>query len=97
MSYYSKPATFYVAVLTDMSGNRSYAACLSFYEPFTLLRKRGSSREELSRDVASIRISADSGVSSQDLKQDVHMEAFFPKCLCLVSKFTYVDILKVRP
>ena len=76
-----------------MVGNRSYVACLSFLEPFTLVKKRDEF--ESAGDIGTINISSDSKEGSTELKQDVQMEAYYPKCLCLVSRFTYFDILKV--
>ena len=74
-----------------MVGNRSYVACLSFFEPFTLVKKR----EELGEDFPTPNVSGDSSNVSNDSKQNVQMEAYYPKCLCLVSRFAYFDILKV--
>ena len=88
MSYYSKPSTFHVSVLTDMVGTRSYVACLSFHESFTYVRRRDDFD-------SAINVSGDASNSSPVSKTDVQMEAYYPKCLCLVSKFTYFDILKV--
>ena len=82
-----------MSVLTDMVGNRSYVACLSFFEPFTLVKK--AEDFDSIGDITSLNISADSSSGSYELKQDVQMEAYYPKCLCLVSRFTYFDILKV--
>ncbi len=76
-----------------MVGNRSYVACLSFYEPFTLVKK--GYEFEHAGDISRLNISADSSNGSQEIKQDVQMAAYYPKCLCLVSRFTYFDILKV--
>ena len=82
-----------MSVLTDMVGNRSYVACLTFFEPFTLIK----TEEEIdsAADSAAINVSADSSSGLDELRQNVQMEAFYPKCLCLVSRFTYFDILKV--
>ena len=76
-----------------MVGNRSYVACLTFFEPFTLIK----SEEEIDNvgDNVMVNVSADSSSGLDELRQNVHMEAFYPKCLCLVSRFTYFDILKV--
>ena len=82
-----------MSVLTDMVGNRSYVACLSFLEPFTLVKKRDEF--ENADNIGAINISGDSRNDSDELKEDVQMEAFYPKCLCLVSRYTYFDILKV--
>ena len=79
-----------------MVGTRSYVACLSFFEPFTLIKKGDElDSADFVGEIAKIKIATDSSSSSQDLKQDVQMEAYFPKCLCLVSRFTIFDILKV--
>ena len=76
-----------------MVGNRSYVACLTFFEPFTLIK----SEEEIDNvgDNMMVNVSADSSSGLDELRQNVQMEAFYPKCLCLVSRFTYFDILKV--
>ena len=78
-----------MSVLTDMAGNRSYAACLSFFEPFTLLKNNDNFSE------SPVKIKVEQSDKSKDNKLSVKMDAFFPKCLCLVSRCPYFDILKV--
>lgn len=70
--------TFFVSVLTDIKADRHYCACLSFSEPIS---------------TKSIKVYDDDD-ADLDLYQNNQHQMYAPKCLVLVSKFHYVDILR---
>ncbi|XP_028407552.1 myotubularin-related protein 13-like [Dendronephthya gigantea] len=89
ISYYSKPSTFYVSVLTDMAGTRSYVACLSFYEPFTLVRKGDDfdNAINVSGDTTHTKLSCD------NLYIMVEWDANLEKIIGSVLGFVHVPLL----
>ena len=103
-SNYCKPATFYVAVLTDMEGDHRYCACFTFYEqcsPGKSKPKKSKFKEIMKDGNQSDSSTSDRhatenfpGISVNDEEYSVEMYA--PKCLCLVSHASYFDVLKVK-
>ena len=104
-SNYYKPPTFFVAVLTDMEGDHRYCACFTFHERCTPRKSKkklaNSSSKEGFRDesqsdssLSEKRFSEMPGISVNS-EEAVMMDVFAPKCLCLVSRASYFDILKV--
>ena len=104
-SNYYKPPTFFVAVLTDMEGDHRYCACFTFHERCTPTKSNkklaNSSSKEGFRDesqsdssLSEKRFSEMPGISVNS-EEVVVMDYFAPKCLCLVSRASYFDILKV--
>lgn len=104
-SNYYKPPTFFVAVLTDMEGDHRYCACFTFHERSTPTKSKkklaNSSSKEGFRDesqsdssLSEKRFSEMPGISVNS-EEPVMMDVFAPKCLCLVSRASYFDILKV--
>ena len=72
--------TFFVSVLTDIKADRHYCACLSFSEPISIKSIKHYDDEDV-----------DYG---QIIYQNNQNTMYAPKCLVLVSKFHYIDILK---
>ncbi|XP_031559820.1 myotubularin-related protein 13-like [Actinia tenebrosa] len=94
-SYFIKPHTFFVSVLTDMDGLHSYCACFTFYEPYTPNQKyTKSSKNESMSDTSSVRTIPDSNPGISFNNEDLSLDAYVPKCLCLVSRVTYFEVLK---
>ena len=81
LSHRPHEPTFFVSVLTDIKADRHYCACLTFWESYsTPAEKRGYDDDDPD---------CDSVVLFEN-----QTELFAPKCLVLVSRFHYVDILR---
>jgi hypothetical protein len=80
-----------------MDGDHRYCACFTFYEPYTPKQSntRGSKNESLS-DTSSVRTIPEGTPGISVNNEDLPLEAYVPKCLCLVSRVTYFDVLKVK-
>lgn len=72
--------TFFVSVLTDIRADRHYCACLSFSEPISIKSIKHYDDEDV-----------DYG---QIINPNNQSTMYAPKCLVLVSKFHYIDILR---
>lgn len=94
--------SFFVFVLTDMSGNRLHCACLCFYEPIAIQPTRHD--EEIDdesinsgsidgQSVTAYTIASNS--SSGSGGGGHHSIMYAPKCLVLISRFDYKTALKV--
>lgn len=80
-----------------MDGSHSYCACFTFYEPYTPKQSNTrSSRNESLSDSSSVRTIPDGNPGISVNNEDIPLESYVPKCLCLVSRVTYFDVLKVR-
>ena len=80
-----------------MDGSHSYCACFTFSELYTPKHNstRNSKNESMS-DTSSVRTIPDGAPGISVNSEDLSLEAYVPKCLCLVSRVTYFDVLKVR-
>lgn len=72
--------TFFISVLTNIKADRHYCACLTFWEPLTEPPSKANSRCD------------DDDLDCDSMLQQTNYYA--PKCLVLVSRFHYVDILR---
>ncbi|KAK7478037.1 hypothetical protein BaRGS_00030713 [Batillaria attramentaria] len=68
-------------VLTDVSGNKTYATCITFYKPYII--ERGSK--------SSLVFTLDLSNSEPTDKQ---IRCFFPQCCVVVSKYPYFYAMK---
>ncbi|XP_020625172.1 myotubularin-related protein 13-like isoform X2 [Orbicella faveolata] len=103
-SYYYKPPTFFVAVLTDMEGEHRYCACFTFYEKCIPTKSKSRAVKSTSREGFKDGSQSDSSLSDKRFSDDIpgisvnseelSVDMFAPKCLCLVSRASYFDILK---
>ena len=69
-----------MSVLTDIDGERSYCACLTFYEPYDERRD--------DYDESGVQMSADDDMIH-------HSVMFAPKSIVLVSQLDYFETFKV--
>ena len=79
-----------------MEGDHKYCACFTFYEPYTHSTSVSISH---AKDDSLSDSSSDKCVTDgppQVVATDYTMQTYVPKCLCLVSRVTYFDILKVH-
>lgn len=89
-----------------MEGDHRYCACFTFYEKCTPTKSKSKAVKATSREVAKDGSQSDSSLSEKRFSDGVpgisvnaeefSVEMFAPKSLCLVSRVSYFDILKVR-
>ena len=73
-------------VLTNMEGCRTYAVCVTFFCPFSVIESTVEQGQFVLMD--------DTGVP-EDTFEAIVRTAYVPICVCLVSSFPYLDTLKV--
>ena len=88
-----------------MEGDHRYCACFTFYEKCTPTKSHRKAVKQTSKDVTKDGSQSDSSQSEKRFSDGVPgisvnteefaMEIFAPKCLVLVSRASYFDILKV--
>ena len=88
-----------------MEGDHRYCACFTFYEKCTPTKSKIKAAKQTSKDIAKDGSQSDSSQSEKRFSdgvpgisvnaEDFAMEIFAPKCLVLVSRASYFDILKV--
>ncbi|XP_048585296.1 myotubularin-related protein 13 isoform X2 [Nematostella vectensis] len=93
-SYYCRPQTFFVSVLTDMEGDHKYLACFTFYEPYLPVSARSKGSRASLSDTSSVKTATDGQPGITVTNEDLSLESYVPKTLCLVSAVTYFEILK---
>ncbi|XP_068760421.1 myotubularin-related protein 13-like [Montipora capricornis] len=104
-SFYCKPPTFFVAVLTDMEGDHRYCACFTFYEKCSQTKpKSAGALKPTSKDAAVDGSQSDSSMSDKRGSDNVPgisvnsgelaLDRFAPKCLVLVSRANYFEVFK---
>ncbi|XP_046563256.1 DENN domain-containing protein 3-like [Haliotis rubra] len=80
--YRNKPEnSVHYLVFTDLSGNRTYATCLTFYKPY-VLQKEDSENLNLSLEVKKTNLSS------------TKTRAYVPQCCILISKYPYFYSMK---
>ncbi|KAH9496720.1 hypothetical protein Btru_009782 [Bulinus truncatus] len=82
--YQEKPDNnIHFLVLTDVSGNKTYACCLTFYKPY-----------KLTKDTNGIQtyILQESHDALNECENSIHL--FIPQCCVLVSKYPYFYAMK---
>ncbi|RWS10543.1 myotubularin-related protein 13-like isoform X4, partial [Dinothrombium tinctorium] len=82
--------TFFVSVLTDVDANKHYCACLSFNEPIAIQPIKQPDDEDLFAEEYDV----DSVCNSVDSSTQHHSIMYAPKCLVLVSRYSYPEIFK---
>lgn len=88
-----------------MEGDHRYCACFTFYERCTPTKSKTKAVKTTSKDTFRDGSQSDSSLSEKRFSdsvpgisvnaEELAMEMFAPKCLCLVSRASYFDILKV--
>ncbi|KAF3859628.1 hypothetical protein F7725_022027 [Dissostichus mawsoni] len=76
-----QPASFFVAVLTDINSERHYCACFTFWEGLDnpqLLKSETSEADEVEDDLSVVRAA----------------QVFAPKSLVLVSRLDYTEVFR---
>ena len=90
-----------------MEGDHRYCACFTFYEKCSPAKSKYRAVKSPNREVHKDGSQSDSSLSDKRFSDGVPgiainseepsmTEMFAPKCLCLVSRASYFDILKVR-
>ena len=90
-----------------MEGDHRYCACFTFYEKCNSAKSKSKAVKSPSREALKDGSQSDSSLSDKRFSDGVPgisvnaeelsvAEVFAPKCLCLVSRASYFDILKVR-
>ncbi|BFZ11081.1 hypothetical protein BsWGS_14120 [Bradybaena similaris] len=82
--YADKPDnSVHFLVLTDVSGSKTYACCLTFYKPYTLTKERNGTL---------VYTLTDFNQSAHSSPDSTH--CFMPQCCVLVSKYPYFYAMK---
>ncbi|XP_054159032.1 myotubularin-related protein 13-like [Oppia nitens] len=82
--------SFFMFVLTDIDANRHYCACLSFNETVSIQPTKHDDEDIDDESITSM----DSSANALCNGSQHHSVMFATKCLVLVSRFNYRDILK---
>jgi hypothetical protein len=78
-------------VLTDIDANRHYCACLSFNEPIAIQPTKHDDEDIDDDSITSI----DGSTNALCNGSQHHSIVYAPKCLVMVSRFDYKEVLKV--
>lgn len=95
-----KPPVLHFGVLTDISAERRYYACLVVFEPWRHLSARN--RPQNQRDLNNAHDSSSESVpvtdrsfcKSQDNIRDEHSGQYVPTCIALLSRFRQYDLFR---
>ncbi|XP_064652222.1 DENN domain-containing protein 3-like isoform X2 [Lineus longissimus] len=82
VSSIKSPEQVQYQVLTDITGNRTYATCLTLYRPFIAKKSRSGATFNLQHE--------DAGVT----QESDEVKCYVPVCLILISKYPYLTVLK---
>lgn len=88
-----------------MEGDHRYLACFTFYEKCSPTKSKSRAVKSTSREGFKDGSQSDSSLSDKRFSdgipgisvnsEEFSVDMFAPKCLCLVSRASYFDILKV--
>lgn len=89
-----------------MEGDHRYCACFTFYEKCSPTKSKSRAVKSTSREGFKDGSQSDSSLSDKRFSdgipgisvnsEEFSVDMFAPKCLCLVSRASYFDILKVQ-
>ena len=89
-----------------MEGEHRYCACFTFYEKCVPTKSKSRAVKSTSKDGFKDGSQSDSSLSDKRFSdgvpgisvnsEELSVDMFAPKCLCLVSRASYFDILKVQ-